>query len=165
DGIRDFHVTGVQRVLFRSWWNGEKNGVFWSDVASIGLNINVPIFNGFATKSRIELNQIEIEKAQADFREAKLGLEMEHKNAVTLLENNMTTINMQLSNVKLAEEVLANTRSNYQYGLATLNEILDAERAVTDAKNNLTRAQLDYKLAEIDLLKSQGKLKTLKETN
>src|SRR5690606_11177116 len=66
------------------WWNGEKNGVFWSDVASIGLNINVPIFNGFATKSRIELNQIEIEKAQADFREAKLGLEMEHKNAVTL---------------------------------------------------------------------------------
>jgi len=90
---------------------------------------------------------------------------MEHKNAVTLLENNMTTINMQLSNVKLAEEVLANTRSNYQYGLATLNEILDAERAVTDAKNNLTRAQLDYKLAEIDLLKSQGKLKTLKETN
>ena len=147
------------------WWNGEKNGVFWSDVASIGLNINVPIFNGFATKSRIELNQIEIEKAQADFREAKLGLEMEHKNAVTLLENNMTTINMQLSNVKLAEEVLANTRSNYQYGLATLNEILDAERAVTDAKNNLTRAQLDYKLAEIDLLKSQGKLKTLKETN
>lgn len=147
------------------WWNGEKNGVYWGDLASIGLNINVPIFNGFATKARIELNQIEIEKAQADLREAKLGLDMEHKNAVTLLENNMTTINMQLSNVKLAEEVLSNTRSNYQYGLATLNDILDAERAVTDAKNNLTRAQLDYKLAEIDLLKSQGKLNTLKETN
>lgn len=147
------------------WWNGEKNGVYWSDLASIGLNISVPIFNGFATKARIELSQIEIEKAQADLREAKLGLDMEHKNAITLLENNLSTIDMQTGNVKLAEEVLANTRSNYQYGLATLNDILDAERDVTEAKNNLTRAQLDYKLAEIDLLKSQGKLKTLKETN
>ncbi|AYO57736.1 transporter [Chryseobacterium sp. 6424] len=147
------------------WWNGEKNGVFWSDLASVGLNISVPIFNGFATKARIELNQIEIEKAQADLRETRLALDMAHKNAVTLLENNLTTISMQQSNVKLAEEVLANTRSNYQYGLATLNDILDAERDLTAAKNNLTTAQLDYKLAEIELLKSQGKLNTLKETN
>src|SRR5690606_22703453 len=41
------------------WWNGKENGVFWSDLASIGLNIRIPIFNGFATKSRVELNQIE----------------------------------------------------------------------------------------------------------
>ena len=146
-------------------WNGEKNGVYWSDLSSIGLHINVPIFNGFATKSRVELNQIEIEKAQADLRETKLALDMAQKNALTLLDNNMTTIEMQRSNVKLAEDVLKNTRANYQYGLATLNDILEAERAVTDAKNNLTRAQLDYKLAEIDLLKSQGKLNTLKEIN
>ncbi len=147
------------------WWNGEKNGVFWSDLSSIGLNISVPIFNGFATKSRIELNQIEIEKAQADLRDTKLALDMAHKNALAVLENNMTTIEMQTNNVKLAEEVLANTRSNYQYGLATLNDILDAERDLTSARNNLTTAQLDYKLAEIELLKSQGKLNTLKEIN
>ncbi len=144
------------------YWNGEKNGVYWSDVSSVGLQINMPIFNGFATKTRIELNQIDIEKAQADLRETKLGLDLAHKNALTLLENNMTTITMQQENVKLAEDVLSNTRSNYQYGLATLSDILDAERDLTQARNNLTEAQLDYKLAEVDLLKSQGKLNTLK---
>lgn len=147
------------------WWHGEKDGVYWSDMSSIGLNINVPIFNGFATKSRVELNKIEIEKAQADLRETKLGLDLAHKNAVTLLENNMTMIRTQEENVQLAESVLSNTRSNYQYGLATLNDILDAERDLTEAKNNLTTAKLDYKLAEIELLKSQGKLRTLNETN
>lgn len=141
--------------------NGQENGVFWSDLSSIGLNINVPIFNGFATKSRIELNQIEIEKAQADLRETQLGLDLAHHNAITTLENNITMISMQEENVQLAEEVLSNTRSNYQHGLATLNDILDAERDLTDAKNNLTTAKLDYKLAEINLLKSQGKLRTL----
>ncbi len=141
--------------------NGQNNGVFWSDLSSIGLNINVPIFNGFATKARIALNQIEIEKAQADLRETQLGLDLAHANAVTQLENNMTMISMQEENVQLAENVLSNTRSNYQHGLATLNDILDAERDLTDAKNNLTKAKLDYKLAEINLLKSQGKLRTL----
>lgn len=143
-------------------WNGSRNGVFWSDIASIGLQINVPIFNGFATKSRIELNQIDIEKTQADAAEIKLGLDLAHKNAVTLLNNNMVSINIQRENLKLAEEVLANTRANYKYGLATLNDILDAERDLTEAKNNLTNARLDYKLGEIELLKSQGKLNTLK---
>ncbi|QFG53582.1 TolC family protein [Chryseobacterium sp.] len=147
------------------WWNGKENGVFWSDMASIGLNVRVPIFNGFATKSRVELSMIEIEKARADLRETQLGLDLQHKNAVTELENNMTMISMQEQNVVLAEQVLSNTRSNYQHGLATLNDILDAERDLTEAKNNLTKAKLDYKLAEIDLLKSQGKLKTLTDNN
>ncbi len=141
--------------------NGKNDGVFWSDLSSIALNINVPIFNGFATRSRIQLNQIEIEKAQADLRETQLGLDLAHANAITQLENNTTMIAMQEENVKLAEQVLSNTRSNYQHGLATLNDILDAERDLTDAKNNLTTAKLDYKLAEINLLKSQGKLRTL----
>lgn len=147
------------------WWNGKENGVFWSDLASIGLNIRIPIFNGFATKSRVELNQIEIEKAEADLRETYLGLDLSHKNALVQLDNNMTMITTQEGNVDLAERVLANTRSNYQHGLATLNDILDAERDLTEAKNNLTKAKLDYKLAEINLLKSQGKLRTLNENN
>ncbi len=147
------------------WWNGKENGVFWSDLASIGLNIRIPIFNGFATKSRVELNQIEIEKAEADLRETYLGLDLSHKNALVQLDNNMTMITTQEGNVDLAEQVLGNTRSNYQHGLATLNDILDAERDLTEAKNNLTKAKLDYKLAEINLLKSQGKLRTLNENN
>ena len=147
------------------WWNGRENGVFWSDLASIGLNIRIPIFNGFATKSRVELNQIEIERAEADLRETYLGLDLSHKNALAQLDNNMTMISTQEGNVDLADQVLANTRSNYQHGLATLNDILDAERDLTEAKNNLTKAKLDYKLAEINLLKSQGKLRTLNENN
>lgn len=144
------------------WWNGSNNGVFWSDVASVSLNVSIPIFNGFATKSKIEKNQIEIEKAQADLRETELGLDLAYKNALSQLENSAITISNQEANVKLANEVMENTRNNYKFGLATLNDILDAERDLADARNNLTKAKLEYKLAEIELLKSQGKLGRLK---
>lgn len=143
------------------WFNGQSNGVYWSDISAIGLNINIPIFSGFAIKSKVEKNQIEIEKAQADLRETKLSFDLAYKNAVSQLENSAITISTQESNVKLAEEVVANTRANYKHGLATLNDILDADRDLVDARNNLTQAKLDYKLAEIELLKAQGKLRDL----
>jgi outer membrane protein TolC len=39
--------------------------------------------------------------------------------------------------------------------------LLDAENAFTEAQNNYTFAILDYKLAEIQLIKSKGELKSL----
>lgn len=145
------------------FWHGEKDKVYWSDMATVGLNISIPIFNGFSTKSKVEQDKIEIEKAQADLKETELGLSLAYHNAATQLQNGLITIKNQENNVQLAEEVMDNTRSNYQYGLATLNDILDAERDLADAKNNLTKSKLDYKLAEIELLKSQGKLRTLNQ--
>lgn len=77
------------------------------------------------------------------------------------MKNTEITINNQQANVELANEVLSNTRNNYKFGLATLNDILDAEKDLVEAKNNLTKAKIDYKLAEVSLLKAQGKLRSL----
>jgi outer membrane protein TolC len=64
-------------------------------------------------------------------------------------------------NVALAEKVQKNTQSNYQYGLANLTELLDSENALTQAKQNYANALLDYKQAEIQLIKAKGELNTL----
>lgn len=146
-------------------WNGEDKGVFWSDLASVGVNINIPIFNGGATKARIKQSQIEIEKAQEDLQETELSLQLAYENAIAKFENSILTIEAQEENVALAQEVLEDIQNNYELGLASLNDMLDAERELSTAKNNLTNAQLEYKLAEVALLKSQGKLEILKENN
>ncbi|MDX1601452.1 MAG: TolC family protein [Salinimicrobium sediminis] len=141
--------------------NGEDKGVYWSDLAAVGVNINIPIFNGGATQARVQQNQIDIEKAQQDLQETQLALDLAYANAVAQLENNLLTIQAQQENVALAREVLEDTQNNYGLGLASLNDLLDAERDLSAAMNNLTNAQLDYKLAEVQLLRSQGKLETL----
>lgn len=144
-------------------WNGQDQGVLWSDLGSIGLNINIPIFNGGATKARVRQNQFEIDKAQEDFKDTALALQLAYENAIAQLENSFLTIETQEENVALAQEVFEDIQNNYELGLASLNDMLDAERELAESKNNLTNAQLDYKLAEVALLKSQGKLETLKE--
>lgn len=141
--------------------NGEDKGVYWSDLAAVGVNINIPIFNGGATKSRVKQNQIEIEKAREDLKDTELAMELAHANAVAQLENSLLTIRTQEENVALAREVLEDMQNNYGLGLASLNDMLDVERDLAAAMNNLTNARLEYKLAEVQLLRSQGQLETL----
>ena len=139
--------------------NGSSKGVLWSDYSAIGLGINIPIFNGFATKAKVQQNQIDIDKLEIDIKDTKLGLDQAYQNAKAQIENSLATLESQKANVKLAEDVLADTKSNYQYGLATLTDLLDAENSLVQAKNNYTTAILDYKIAEVQYYKSKGELK------
>ncbi len=137
------------------------DGVYWSDFANIGLSLRVPIFTGFGTKSRVKQANTAIKSLQVDLENTKLALDMAFENSKKQIENSLITIANQKENVKLAQEVFANTNNNYTQGLASLTDLLDAENALVEAQNNYTTAILEYKLAEIQFIKSKGELKNL----
>lgn len=141
--------------------NGLNNGVLWSDYSAIGLNVNIPIFTGGSTKSKIAQAQMDIDDLDLDIENTQLSLNLDYKNAITNMENALINIESMENNVTLAEKVRADTESNYRYGLATLTEVLDADNALTQAKQNHANALLDYKQAEIKLIKAKGELNTL----
>lgn len=136
-------------------------GANWFDYASVGLNLKIPIFNGFATRSKVRQADNDIKKLQADIKNTELSLNLTYQNAKTQLRNSIITLNNQKTNVALAEEVYDNTQNNYTQGLAPLTDLLDAENSLTTAQNNYTAALLDYRIAEIQLIKAQGNLKSL----
>ena len=137
------------------------DGVYWSDFSSIGLNLRVPIFTGFGTRAKVRQADINLRTIKEDLSDAKLGLDLAYENAKAQIENSIITIKNQKENAQLSQEVLDNTKNNYVQGLASLTDLLDAENAMTEAQNNYTAALLDYKLAEIQLIKSRGELKSL----
>ena len=139
--------------------NGKKNGVYWADYSAITLGVNIPIFNGFATKARVEMAQIELDKLDVSIKDTKLGLDLSYQNAKSQIENSLLALENQKDNVSIAETVTSNTKHNYQYGLATLTELLEAENALVEAKNNYSNAILEYKIAEIQYYKAKGELK------
>jgi outer membrane protein TolC len=143
------------------WFKGGSAGVNWFDYASVGLNLKVPIFNGFATRARVRQADVSIRSLKEDMAKTNLSLNLQYENAKTTINNNIIILNNQQENVILAQKVFDNTRNNYNNGLAPLTDLLDAETSLTQAQNNHSGALLDYKLAEIQLLKAQGQLKTL----
>ena len=140
---------------------GKKDKVYWGNYSAISLGLNIPIFTGLGNRAKVQQALIEIEAIDATLKDTRLAMDLAQENAQTQLANNLLTIQTQEDNVKLAQEVLSNTQNNYQQGLASLTDLLESERALSDAKNNYTNALLSYKLAEIGLLKAQGKLEAM----
>ncbi|MNK15177.1 Outer membrane protein TolC precursor [compost metagenome] len=129
--------------------------------SAVGLTLKVPIFNGFLTRSKIRQADVDIKKASEDRRESKNSLNMAYENAKIQLRNSLSTITLQKRNAELADEIYRSTENNYKNGLATLTDLLDTETALTEAQNSYTQALLNYKIAEIQLIKSNGNIKSL----
>lgn len=133
----------------------------WYDMAAVGVTLKVPIFNGFATRSRVRQADVNLKKADEDIRQTKNTLNLAYENAKIELKNNISTINSQRQNVLLAQEIYNSTQNNYNNGLAPLTDLLDTENALTQAQNSYNQALLNYKIAEIQLIKSNGNIKSL----
>lgn len=131
------------------------------DASAIGLTLRVPIFSGLRTRSKVKQAEIEIQKAEEDTKYTTNALNAAYENAKIQLRNNYNTIQAQKENVKLAREIYESTQNNYNNGLASLTDLLDTENSLTQAQNSYNQALLNYKIAEIQMIKSKGDIKTL----
>src|SRR5690606_31056716 len=131
------------------------------DMSAVTLTLRIPIFDGGARSSRLKQASLDIQKLQEDIKESSNALQMAYENAKIQINNSLSTIETQNQNKILAEEVYNSTKNNYNNGLASLTDLLTAETELVTAQNSYNQALLNYKIAEIELIKSQGNIKSL----
>ena len=131
------------------------------DVGAIGLSVNIPIFDGFKKKYQVQQNKVRQHQLVNSMRDTRTYLDVQFMNALNSLETSKSTLVAQEENMELALEVYDVTQETYQYGLASLTDLLNAETALTQAQTEYATALLSYKVAEIDLLKSKGDIRLL----
>jgi outer membrane protein len=133
----------------------------WFKAVSIGVQLNVPIFDGFQRKNQVRQAQIEVDKVDQDINQLTRNTEMGLLNAQTQMETSLSSIQAQERNVNLAQEVFRNTNELYKEGLSPLTEVLDTELSLREAQTNLNNERLKYQLAQLTYLQAKGELKTL----
>ncbi|MDQ4139002.1 MAG: TolC family protein [Bacteroidota bacterium] len=133
----------------------------WFKAVSIGVQLNVPIFDGFQRKNQIRQAQIEVDKVEQDIAQLTRNTQMELENARTQIETSLSSIQAQERNVNLAQEVYRNTNDLYKEGLAPLTDVLDTEVNLREAQTNLNSERLKYQLAQLTYLQAKGNLKSL----
>lgn len=129
--------------------------------SAIGVTLRIPIFDGFFTRSKVRQADVDIRKNNEDILQTKNSLNLSYENAKIQLRNSLNTINAQKKNAQLADEIYRSTQNNYNNGLASLTDLLETENSLTQAQNSYTQALLNYKIAEIQLIKSNGNIKSL----
>lgn len=131
------------------------------DMAAVSLNLSIPIFDGFARRSKVKASEIQLEQLRQEMTKTTNALTMSFNNAKLQISNSLRTIEVQQANKELAKEVYDLTNSNYQLGLSSLTDLINAETELRTAENSYNEALLQYKVAEIELIKAKGEIGSL----
>ena len=123
---------------------------------SVGLSLNIPIFDGFRTTNRVEetLHNYYNIRAQEEERRQQIALEVEQSylRVVEFQERIKATD----SAARAAKENLDLAQGRYQVGVGSIIEVTDAETLYTDAQTTYIRTIYDYKLADAQLARAMG---------
>lgn len=130
----------------------------WYGYVSWGLNLKIPIFSGMQRKRRVDQAFIDVEKSNVALENLRNVIDLDQAQSSTSLRNNITTLQNQEENMKLANEVYKTTNIKYKEGVGSSLEVSTAETALLDSQNNYFNALFNVILSRIDYLKAYGKL-------
>jgi outer membrane protein TolC len=129
----------------------------WVRTTFIGLQIQIPIFNGFGTQARVDQAQASFQQALERLNFTKQALENELKNTIYRIEQSGRRIESQKRAVELAELGYKIARKRFESGVGTQLEVSNAEVNLAQARLNYLQAIYDYLIAMSDLEKLTGK--------
>jgi len=130
----------------------------WLKSSYAGLNINIPIFDGFQKRANIKQAQLRLEKLNNTIDNVKQGIDF----AVVATKETFTTalqnLDLQERNRELAQRVYNTTKIKFEQGLGSSFEVLQADTDFQTAEANYFNALYDAIVAKISYLRAIGKL-------
>lgn len=130
----------------------------WFNNANIGLSIQVPIFDGFAKKYKIQQTRFTVDKVKQSLSLVEQSIDLQVRSANITIVNGLETLKTQKRNLELAQEVVRVSKIKYQSGTGSNIEVINAESALKEAQTNYFASLYDLLLAKVDLDKAKGKL-------
>lgn len=153
-------ISLAANLGFNSQFNQIKD-INTSINSAIGLNLSVPIFDGFRKQHQVAQRAIEVKSIQLDKQLVERQLNMQFNNAIKTYEQNKRSYNAQKANLELAETIYNTMNNNYKLGISNLTELNNTEVSLKEAQTKYLTALLQIKLTELDILKANGKMESL----
>lgn len=127
--------------------------------STIGLSLNMPIYNGSLRMQQVREAKLNIEKSKNSIENLKLSLDFQVTTSRTSLKNAVIQVQSQRRNMQLADDILTLAQKKYKAGVGSNLEVTQAQTDLLRAQNNYFAALLDAINAEADLKKALGLLK------
>ena len=114
------------------------------DGTNIGLQLNVPILNGFATRSRVQRSKINQEKSKLVLNQADLDLERTVFQAYNDLKTAKAAYEAALKTSEARKFAQGFSKERYDVGLLNSFDYSQALLAYENAQSEVLRAKYDY---------------------
>ena len=123
---------------------------------SLGLQINIPIFDGFASRAAVKQSESVLKQLQIGTEQVMSIVETEVRNAYLALLEAKTLIDVQRETVAQAQESVRIATIRFENGMITTVELTDTQLALIQSKVNRLQAQHDYVIGLARLEKAIG---------
>ena len=114
---------------------------------AIGVNMNIPVFNGFLYSSQAKEAAIRAEVASEQTRDLRDRIVRDVRNAWLAANTSYQRLAVTAALLQQADMALNLAQTRYQMGLSSIVELSQAEYEQTDAAIGNTNARYQYHLA------------------
>ncbi len=137
------------------------------DNDSVTVQVNVPIFSGGATQSRVRQSEFQWQAARERLTRTSRQTERLARDAYLGVSSEISRVNALRQAVESNQTALKATEAGYEVGTRTAVDVLDARRALAAAQTNYARSKYDYIVNVLNLRLAAGSLdqKGLAEVN
>jgi outer membrane protein len=130
-----------------------------TNVASLGLNLNLPLFAGYAIQNRVKETLALEDKARSDLEGTKRGVAQATRTAFFGVESGLGQVKALEAAEASSQSALDATKLGYQVGVRINIDVLNAQTALFDTKAKLAKARYDVLLGGLKLRQANGSLK------
>ncbi len=134
------------------------SSTFWYSSSFVGINVNIPIFDGFQRKYKIQQAALNVEKVNNTIANVKQAIDFEQKAVSSSLRSALVNLDVQERNMVLAERVYNGTKLKFEQGLGSSFEVLQADTEMQNAQSNYFNALYNTVVAKTSYLYSLGRL-------
>ena len=130
----------------------------WLSSSYVGLNVNIPIFDGFQRKYKIQEARLNAQKMENTIDNVKQAIDLEQVVTKESLKNSLLNLDIQERNLALAEKVYNATKLKFEQGLGSSFEVLQADTDYQTAQSNYFNALYNATVAKVSYQYALGKL-------
>lgn len=125
-------------------------------VGLVGVNLTIPIFDGFEKRSKIRQYDLELMQLKNRRENIEAYFSKELVDALNQYRNSLEIIRRQEKNIQVAEEIYNTSLLGYRQQVVPLSDLLMSENELTEAHLSYSNALMQLKSAELEMRKVKG---------
>ena len=122
----------------------------WTQTSLVGLQLQLPVFNGTVTKNKVQQVALSKKIAEEEKEYATKETQMKLNELLSQLQFFKIKTEVQQENLMLTADALKLAKKRYELGVGTILEVNDAELAFTQSRLNWLQSILSYKITYYD---------------
>jgi len=119
--------------------------------------LNIPLFDGFASKNRAQIAQVNMRNVDLQISQAKRGIQLQVFQTLRTYQRSEEELVAAFENLEQAQKGYSIAETRYSGGIGTQLEVLDAQIQLNQSKVNLLQAKFNKLVAVAGYERAIGK--------